>query len=509
MQAQLAPFGCWIYLCSSRKRRWAKTSRDEFELQFYKNSHPQSKLFGALWLPQCAVRDAQQEHQQPFCLAIDCADGTSDVLVADDSDNFSSLLEAIKIRGKTLHSLPSGGYAHHQHNFMLKDSWTLSWAVIEQQFLTLWKNKGEFDAASRSSSVGGMGGELRPVLVLPLLCATVIQCTDNVTISIDLHQGGSVVSTHFLYLATPESCSSWMAGFIKAVGYDRGTDVAGGTSVSAQSITSLELSFPRAGQVVKTPEPGCLAIAAGETIDRKEPKVLPDIVYGSAQQRAATAVPPLPDKEPVAWAPLPSAELSRLTAALGNPFEAIGSRISASLSWLKERSGQQPVDAAAGVAGTGVEVPASTDASSSFSSTAAPASSAPAQRAGPTSQSLQSVQSLRYRQPSSTAADAPQAATGVEPEAQPAGAPPTAADHAGSLLSSLPLPECLSPPHDNNLGTYCAFTRFTLFAPTRGISALRCSPLRAAFLRLCPTLWQHMPSASSHSGAGMGCGKPR
>jgi hypothetical protein len=396
-------------------------------------------------LPQCVARDAQQEHQQPFCLVIECADGISDVLVADDTDTFTSLLNAIKMRGSMFHSLPSGGYAHHQHSFMLKDSWTLCWAVIEEQFLTLWKNKSEFDASARSSSMGGMGGEVRPLLVMPLLCATVIQCTDNVTISIDLHQGGKVVSTHYLYLSTAAACSSWMTGFLKAIGYERGTDVAGASSLSTQSLTSLELKFPQPDELIKTPDPGCLALERGDLMQPKAPKVLPHIVYGSAEQLAATEVDPLPEKATSAWAPLPASELSKLTAALGNPLQAIGSRISASLSWLKGHSGlDQTGDAAAGVAGASNEAQFPVAEPRLGSSAVAPESSVTSQRSGPTSQSLQSVQSLRHRQPAAMAET--KAADAVESAARPLEPPPSSTNNAGGLLSSLPLPECLTPP---------------------------------------------------------------
>lgn len=448
MQTQLVPLGCWIYLCSVRKRRWAKTSIDNLELLICKNPHPQSQKFSSFWLPQCVLRDSQQEHQQPFCLDIECSDGVNDVLVADNADDFSAIMQAINLRGRTFFSEPSGGYVHHRHNFMLIECWDLRWAVIEEQFLSLWKNKDEFEAAARSSSVGGMGGEVRPMLVLPLLCATVIQCTDNVTISIDLHQGGAVVGTHYLYLSTPASCTSWMAGFLKAVGYDRVADTTGGSFFSTQSITTLDLSFPEPSELVKTPEPGCLALAAGEAVVPKAAKTLPDMVYGSAEQLAATAVPPLPEKQAAAWVPLDSSELSKISAALGNPLEAIGSRISASLSWFKSNATfDSRADAAAGVAGaaTGAHVTSATPRAAASDTVAAPASaaesSASTQRSGPASHSLQTAQSLRHRQPTSASGEAEQIAlAAVQPEALPLDPPPASSN--GGLLSSLPLPEC-------------------------------------------------------------------
>jgi len=237
-------------------------------------------------------------YQQPFSMTIDCVDGTSDVLVADDADAFSMLLAAIKERGRAFHSVPSGGYAHHRHDFMLKDAWNLCWAVIEDQFLTLWKNKSEADASANSSGVGGMGGQVQPMLVLPLMCATVIQCTDNVTVSIDLHQAQKVVSTHFLYLSSAASCSSWMKGFLTAVGVSR-VDSSDNTApgLASQTITTLALNLPPPHQLV-TPEPGGMAIAPGMPILPKVAKVLPDTVYGSAEQHAATAVPPPPPQAP-------------------------------------------------------------------------------------------------------------------------------------------------------------------------------------------------------------------
>ncbi len=63
------------------------------------------------------------------------------------------LCQAINLRGRTFYSEPSGGYVHHRHNFMVIECWDLRWAVIEEQFLSLWKNKGEFEAAARSSSI--------------------------------------------------------------------------------------------------------------------------------------------------------------------------------------------------------------------------------------------------------------------------------------------------------------------------------------------------------------------
>lgn len=448
MQTQLVPLGCWIYVCSVRKRRWAKTSLDNLELHICKNAHPQSQKISSFWLPQCVARDSQQEHQQPFCLAIECADGVSDVLVADHADDFSAIMQAINLRGRTFFSEPSGGYVHHRHNFMLLESWDLCWAVIEEQFLSLWKNKSEFEAAARSSSVGGMGGEVRPLLVLPLLCATVIQCTDNVTISIDLHQGGAVVGTHYLYLGTPASCTSWMAGFLKAVGYDRTADTTDGSSFSTQLITTLDLSFPKPSELVKTPEPGSLALAAGEPVLPKADKTRPDMVYGSAEQLAATAVPPLPDKEAATWVPLDSSELSKISAALGNPLEAIGSRISASLSWFKSNAMfDARADAAAGVAGAvnSARVTGAAPDTEAAPSSAAE-SSASTQRSGPASHSIQTAQSLRHRQPTSANGEAEQIAfAAVQPEALPLDSPPAASN--GGLLSSLPLPECLSPAH--------------------------------------------------------------
>lgn len=169
--------------------------------------------------------------------------------------------------------------------------------------------------------------------------------------------------------------------------------------------------------------------------------------YGSADQLASTVVPPLPDKEKSAWAPLPAAELSKLTAALGNPLEAIGARISASLSWLKGKSNSaHAADAAAGVSGAACDAlppPASADDSSAAASNAAPDSSASTQRSGPTSQSLQSVHSLRHRQPAAVVAAAAPSGTASDPSTSPDLAPH--AESAGGLLSGLPLPECLPP----------------------------------------------------------------
>jgi hypothetical protein len=470
----MEPFGAWIYLCSTRKRRWVKTSRDNFELKIHKDSHPQSKLLGSFWLPQSEVRDSQQEYalpalfpcfssflahalcntacsyQQPFSMTIECVDGVHDVLVADDADVFSALLSAIKVRGRTFHSVPSGGYAHHRHELMIKDSWTLCWAVIEDQFLTLWKSKTDADASAHSSGVGGMGGDVQPLLVLPLMCATVIQCTDNVTVSIDLHQCGQVVSTHFLYLSSAAACSAWMSGFLKAVGAKRenGSD-SSAPALASQTITTLALNLPPPHQLV-TPEPGGMAIAAGMPIVPKTPKVLPDTVYGSAEQRAAAALPPEPPK--ANWNPLPAPEFSKLTAALGNPLEAISSRISASLSWIKGQSQSgAAVDAAAGGAAASAHVlsAASLHSAATDAASAAPESSASSHRSGPMSQSLQSVQSLRHRQPSAAAGTpgpaAAAAAADVEPAVQPMDSPPQSSSNSG-LLSSLPLPECSNPP---------------------------------------------------------------
>ena len=476
MQQQLEPFSGWIYLCSTRKRRWAKTSRDDLELLICKNSHPQSQQLGSFWLPQCTVRDAQQEHQQPYCMAIECVDGVSDVLVADDADGFMSLMRVIQTRGTLFHSVPSGGYAYHRHNMMIKDQWTLCWAVIEDQFLTLWNNKSDFNAAASSSSVGGMGGDIQPLLVLPLMCSTVIQCTDNVTASIDLHQGGKIVATHFLFLWSPASCAAWMTGFLKAVGFDSAST---GTALSATPvIATLDLQFPQPHELVKTPAPSGMTLGAGEKVAPKPPKVLPDIVYGSAEQLAATAVPPLPEKESASWAPLPASELSKISEALGNPLEAIGSRISASLSWLKDRAPSfDRTDAAVDVANAGgghvSGAPASSHSSVSqntilASSVSDPESSAPTQRSGPTSQSLQSVHSIRHRQPTAAASEF---ASSAETEQLAAEAPhslesgPQPANTG--LLSTLPLPDCAFPDWPplrvQAVGAHFMFCQLTLF----------------------------------------------
>jgi hypothetical protein len=425
---------------------------DNCELRMCKNAHPQSEQYGTLWLPQCVVRDSQQEHQQPFCLTIECVDGTSDVLVADDADGFSALLHALSVRGALFHSVPSGGYVHYRHEYMMKDAWDLCWGVIEGQFLTLWKDKGAFDAAATSSSVGGMGGQVQPLHVMPLICATVIQCTDGVTVSIDLHQAGRVVSTHYLHFGISAACAVWLSGFSTAIGVQRAANLTDDPTFASQSIGALSLKFPQGADLVKTPEPGNIALERGAAIAPKPLKVLPDLVYGSADQLASTVVPPLPEKEKSAWVPLPAAELSKLTAALGNPLEAIGARLSASLSWLKgESNSAHAPDAAAGVSGAAFEaLPSSAsrsalpDDSSAAASNAAPDSSASTQRSGPTSQSLQSVHSLRHRQPAAVVgAAAPSAATS-DPLTLPDLAPH--AESAGGLLSGLPLPECLPPP---------------------------------------------------------------
>jgi hypothetical protein len=449
-QPQLEPFAGWIYLCSSRKRRWAKTSRNEFELCISKNPHALSQQLGSFWLPQCVVRDTQQEHQQPFCLAIECADGVRDVFVADDADAFMALMQAIKARGDMFHSVPSGGYAHHRNNIMMKDEWNLCWAVIEEQFLTLWKSKAVFDAAATSSSIGGMGGVVQPMLVLPLMCATVIQCTDNVTISVDLHQDGRVVATHFLYLSSAASCAAWMAGFLKAVGIDPSSSAAGSTLSATPTIATLDLHFPQPHELVKTPEPGGMTLPAGATIVPKEPKVLPDLVYGSVEQRAAAYVPPLPDNDERAWAPLPAAELSKISAALGDPIEAIGAHISASLSWFRDKSRSfSRADAAAGDAAAPSEAVVAASGSR-VAPGSQPESSASTQRSGPISQSLQTAQTIRHRQPAALtvengatcAGDAAQPASDTA-QALPFNSP--SADGGSGLLSTLPLPECRNP----------------------------------------------------------------
>ena len=470
-------------------------------------------------------------------MTIDCVDGTSDVLVADDADAFSMLLAAIKARGRAFHSVPSGGYAHHRHDFMLKDSWNLCWAVIEDQFLTLWKNKSEADASANSSGVGGMGGQVQPMLVLPLMCATVIQCTDNVTVSIDLHQAQKVVSTHFLYLSSAASCSSWMKGFLTAVGVSR-VDSSDNSApgLASQTITTLALNLPPPHQLV-TPEPGGMAIAPGMPILPKVAKVLPDTVYGSAEQHAATAVPPPPPK--ASWNPLPAPEFSKLTAALGNPLEAISSRISASLSWMKGQSqSAAAADSAATHAGAS-RASASADATSAANaqaaaphtasevvswstlmsgcrtaeernavllrmveagvtpdevSTGAADSPASTQRSGPMSQSLQSVQSLRHRQPSAAAAaSGPAAAAGVGQAAQPMDAPPQSAASSG-LLSSLPLPECSEPPRSRLPPRVACLLHGFAAVAMRALA----SRLRVLFCRM-----------YADTAAGMGCSKPR
>lgn len=454
---KLDPFAGWIYLCSTRKRRWAKTSVDNRELCICKNSHPQSQQLGSFWLPQCVVRDTQQEHQQPFCFAIECADGVSDVLVADDAEAFLAAMRAIKIRGEVFYSVPSGGYVYHRHTIMVKDDWTLCWAVIEDQFLTLWKNKSLFDAAASSSTIGGMGGDVQPLLVLPLMCATVIQCTDNVTASIDLHQEGRVVATHFLYLGTSASCAAWMEGFLKAVGIESVSGAPGANSLAVPTITTLDLHFPKPHELVKTPEPGGMTLPPGAKVIPKAPKVLPDIVYGSAEQLAATSVPPLPDNDKVSWTPLPDSELSKISAALGNPLEAIGTRISASLSWLKDKTRSfEPNRAAADVStpdnpaaasSAPPRAPSAGGTASRSASSSEPESLSSTQRSGPTSQSLQSAQSIRHRQPAVVAENGAKTAADAQPEDEAAQAllsDPPPEDKGGGLMSSLPLPEWMS-----------------------------------------------------------------
>jgi hypothetical protein len=437
----MEPFSGWIYLCSTRKRRWLKTSTNNLELKVCKNNHPQSQQLSYFWLPQSVARDVQQEYQQPFSLSIECADGVSDVLVADDADSFSLLLNAINIRGSSFFSVPSGGYAHHRHSLMVQDSWNLCWSVIEDQFLTLWKNKSEHDAAVSSSGIGGLGGEVQPLLVLPLLCATVIQCTDAVTISIDLHQCGKVVATHYLHLMSAKACDLWMTGFLNAVGRARESTLDLSQLASATPpIATLNLVFPQ--QITKTPEPGVIGVELGGKVVSKEPVVLPDIVYGSAEQLAASAVPPLPESRQVAWSPLSADELSKLTAALGDPLQAIGARISASLSWLKGGAlTEHSADAAAGVAGANIEASRLASAACVSDDAAVSAALEPlasTQRSESSSHSLQSVQSLRYRQPMSSGAHGD---AGAVPASQQSELPPP----AGGLMSSLPLPECSIP----------------------------------------------------------------